>query len=146
MKGHSFTYKYQILFPSQRNRGQSSNDWKLIYIYRGSGTLFVEDKEETVQTGSLDLFPPMTKHRYKFDIQEGSESILIQLKISTDLLQRLHDFFPEYQKTTGRIQSIKNHVKIEGNQASTIKDELETMHQMGDAERISHVLRILTLI
>lgn len=146
MKGHSFTYKHKIISPSQRNRGQSSQNWELTYICKGAGILFVEDKEETVQTGSLDLFPPMMKHRYKFDVQEGCESILIQLNISPDFLQRLHDFFPEYQKTIDHIQNIKNHVKIEGEHASTIIEELEAMHQMGDAERISHVLHILTLL
>lgn len=124
-----FSFAYKNTKSSQSELPDHFHDWyEIVYVYRGSGTFFIDHTFYDMKQGDLFLIPGNTIHRATPDKETPITSTALYFSPSMLLSLQLGDDF-SYMRSFDQASSLRNY-KIETllPQCQHIEQSLESIH------------------
>lgn len=135
-------------YPRNHNIWHYHEELELIWIYKGSGTLFIGDCIQNFSAGDVVLIGPNIPHYWLFENlindQEEESIDCIVVHFSKDFAGP--DFFnlPELSLLKELIQDSEKGLILKGNAPSSLGAHLKAMLSLDGAHKFIHLLQALT--
>jgi len=123
--------------------------WELTYIITGRGTRVIGDVMGPFSEGEVILVPPHIPHCWSFDEEVCDEEGKIEnicIFFSDAFLKNIGFVFPELAAAIERIMENTQAVSFGGDTLSDIQLMLKSMILENNVERLSSMIRMLTLV
>ncbi len=144
---YSFTSVH--LEPKEQIGLHRQSTWELSYVVTGSGMRLVGDTSEPFHSGEVVLIPPGIPHCWYFDsaeVDNRGRIANITITFAPSLLDDLQRVFPELAATADVLKGRHEAVKLKGSTVSEVIDLMQSMRDMGAAERIAPLVRVIQML
>lgn len=142
---HSIQFDHVKLKPSEQIGNHQQPTWELSLVIEGEGIRTIANVSEPFKSGEVVLVPPETTHCWQFVYKvEKIENITVTF--ASELLHSVAATFPELQTLFEDLAKSSKGIVLTGRTRQRVSEGLRQMTILTDAERVTLLIHLLTII